>query len=85
MAARIAGEEPTNWQKDDANPITHLEGLKQEGGFYLYQSGGQEDSFTPVTTSYALIALSGKTLPSWLCAHAGPSGRRSGDPPAVYT
>ena len=63
MAARIAGEEPTNWQKDDANPITHLEGLKQEGGFYLYQSGGQEDSFTPVTTSYALIALSGKTLP----------------------
>ena len=73
MAARSAGEDPASWQKNGASPITHLEGLKQEGGFYLYQAGGAEDSFTPVTTSYALLALSGKTLPVRAVLHNAPA------------
>ncbi|HCB35471.1 MAG TPA: hypothetical protein DEP25_02400 [Candidatus Taylorbacteria bacterium] len=74
MALRSAGIEAASWQKASANPITHLEGLKQEAGFYLYQSGGQEDSFTPVTTSYAVLALSGKTLPVRVIVSETPSG-----------
>ena len=63
MAAKALDEDASSWTKSGKIPAMHLEGLKQEGGFYLYQTGGQEDSFTPVTTSYALLALSGKTLP----------------------
>lgn len=63
MALRALGEDVALWQKEGKTPVTHLETLKQEGGFYLYQAGGQEDSFTPVTTSYAVLALGGKTFP----------------------
>ena len=74
MALRALGEDMSQWQKEGKTPVTHLEALKQEGGFYLYQTGGQEDSFTPVTTSYALLALSGKTLPVREIAPATPTG-----------
>lgn len=63
MAIRAAGGDPGSLEKSGGTPLTHLESLRQAGGFYLYQAGGAEDSFTPVTTSYALLALSGKTLP----------------------
>ncbi len=64
MALSAVGEDTANWQKNGQTPGAHLGTLKQEGGFYLYQIGGAEDTFTPVTTSYALLALSGKTLPT---------------------
>ena len=63
MAIKALGEDISSWEKGGKNPAQHLESLRQEKGFYLYQAGGQEDSFTPVTTSYALLASSGKTLP----------------------
>lgn len=74
MAVKSLGEDITSWQKNGNTLVAHLESLRQEGlpaasgtaqagGFYLYQTGGAEDSFTPITTSYALLALSGKTLP----------------------
>ncbi len=63
LAIKALGEDSATWQKSGKTPLMHLETLKQENGSYLYQAGGIEDSFTPVTTSYALLALSGKTLP----------------------
>lgn len=74
MAKRALGEDAFLWQKDGKTPAMHLETLKQEGGFYLYQNGGAEDSFTPVATSYALLALSGKTLPVKVIAPETPAG-----------
>ncbi|MGE5392183.1 MAG: DUF4430 domain-containing protein [Candidatus Saccharibacteria bacterium] len=44
-------------------PVGFLESMQTEGGYFRYQSGTPEDSFSPVTTSYAAIALSGKYLP----------------------
>ncbi len=63
MAVKAMGSDVSSWEKGGKTPAMHLATLKQEAGFYLYQEGGQEDSFTPVTTAYALLALSGKTLP----------------------
>ncbi|MDO8564636.1 MAG: DUF4430 domain-containing protein [bacterium] len=74
MALRSAGRDAGTWQKSAGTPVSHLETLKQEGGWYLYQAGGAEDSFTPVTTSYALLALSGKTLPVRVITPETPSG-----------
>lgn len=64
MAAKALGEDASSWQKGGKSPVQNLESLKDPRGFYLYQPGAAEDSFTPVTTSYALLALSGKTLPA---------------------
>lgn len=63
MAVKALGEDVSSWVHGGKTPMMHMESLKQENGSYFYQAGGGEDSFTPVTTSYALLALSGKTLP----------------------
>ncbi|PIQ68032.1 MAG: hypothetical protein COV91_06145 [Candidatus Taylorbacteria bacterium CG11_big_fil_rev_8_21_14_0_20_46_11] len=63
MALTSLGETLSSWQKGGITPLAHLETLKQENGMYLYQVGGAEDSFTPVTTAYALMAVTGKTFP----------------------
>ncbi|OHA21827.1 MAG: hypothetical protein A2849_02755 [Candidatus Taylorbacteria bacterium RIFCSPHIGHO2_01_FULL_51_15] len=70
MALQSVGSDGSNWSINGQSPAAHLEGLAQEGGYYLFQAGAGEDSFTPVTTSYALIALSGKTLPVRVLAPA---------------
>ncbi len=57
------GESPSNWTKDGKSPIDHLNTLATEAGYYEFQEGNGEDSFTPITTSYAVIALSGKSYP----------------------
>ncbi len=44
-------------------PIEHLLSLQTEGGYFQYQTGTGEDNFTSVTTSYAVIALAGKSYP----------------------
>lgn len=51
------------WTKDNKTPSDYLVSTQTPDGFFAYQSGGSEDSFTPIATSYATIALSGKTLP----------------------
>lgn len=53
----------TVWTKNGKNPRDHLLSLQKASGFFEYQQEGGEDSFTPVATSYAVIALSGKYYP----------------------
>jgi len=54
---------PGTWTKANGNPISFLENNQTENGYFEYMEGSGEDAFTPNTTSYAVIALSGKTLP----------------------
>lgn len=54
---------PSSWSKPAGNPTTYLETTQKPQGFFEYQAGSGEDAFSPVTTAYAVIALSGKTLP----------------------
>ncbi|MDD5710736.1 MAG: prenyltransferase/squalene oxidase repeat-containing protein [Candidatus Colwellbacteria bacterium] len=44
-------------------PTEHLLSLQAEGGYFQYQMGTGEDGFSPITTSYAVIALVGKSYP----------------------
>ncbi len=57
------GEKPEDWTKNGHNPREHLLTLQNSAGYFHYQEGTSEDSFSPVTTSYALIALTGKHYP----------------------
>ncbi len=63
MALRSVGIDPATITKDGKSALTHLATLSTEEGYYRYQAGSSEDSFSPTTTSYAVIALSGKYLP----------------------
>ena len=55
--------DPTSWNKAENNPISYLESNQSSAGFFKYQAGSPEDTFSAVTTAYAVIALAGKTLP----------------------
>ncbi|MDD5711063.1 MAG: prenyltransferase/squalene oxidase repeat-containing protein [Candidatus Colwellbacteria bacterium] len=44
-------------------PVEHLLSLQTEEGYFQYQAGTGEDDFSPITTSYAVIALAGKDYP----------------------
>jgi len=57
------GESPSAWQKGGQSPIDHLNTLVTDSGYYQFQAGSAEDSFTPVTTAYAVIALLNKSYP----------------------
>lgn len=57
------GQNPGDWIKNDHNPIEHLKSLQAAQGYFEYQTGTGEDAFSPVTTSYAVIALAGKSYP----------------------
>lgn len=57
------GQDPYAWTKNGQNPVNHLKTLLTPSGYFSYQTGSPEDSFSPVTTSYAVIALSGKWYP----------------------
>jgi len=57
------GIDPTMWTKGANDPLAHLRSLQAPAGFVAYQVGSAEDSFTPTTTAYAVIALLGKTFP----------------------
>lgn len=57
------GQEPETWTKNGHHPIEHLKSLQKETGYFEYQTGTGEDTFSPVTTSYAIIALAGKSYP----------------------
>lgn len=57
------GEESEDWAKNGHNPKEHLLTLQDSAGFFHYQEGTGEDSFSPVTTSYAAVGLTGKYYP----------------------
>ncbi len=62
-ALNKVGESPASWTQNAQSPIDHLNTLATATGFYEFQKGTGEDSFTPITTSYALIALLNKSYP----------------------
>ena len=64
-AISSVGEDPdgSSWSKNGNSPVDHLMSLQADGGYFEYQEGTGEDSFSPVTTSYAVIALTGKYYP----------------------
>jgi len=51
-------------------------------GYFEYQQGSGEDSFTPVTTAYAVLALLGKTLPVAKVAPPPPPSAPTPEPPS---
>lgn len=63
LAIAKLGEDPSSWSKTANNPIGHLRSLQKAEGYFENQQGAGETSFTPTETAYAVIALSGKSLP----------------------
>lgn len=53
----------TEWMKSGHNPKEFLESLENPAGYFAYTQGSAEDSFSPITTVYSVIALLGKKLP----------------------
>ncbi|MBI4054316.1 MAG: DUF4430 domain-containing protein [Candidatus Doudnabacteria bacterium] len=63
-ALNSLGINPTTWAKPDGNPVSYLKSLQNSAGYFGYQDPLEEqNSFSPVTTAYAVIALEGKFLP----------------------
>jgi len=54
---------PSSLVKSDNTPISYLESNQSDQGFFKYQDNSEEDSFSAMTTAYAVIALQGKKLP----------------------
>jgi len=59
------GEDPDgpSWSKNGLSPVDHLLSLQADDGYFEYQEGTGEDSFSSMTTSYAVVALSQKFYP----------------------
>lgn len=62
-ALNATGVNQSEWNKSGHTPVSYLQSNQAPGGYFQYQNGTGEDAFTAVTTAYAVIALSGKTLP----------------------
>lgn len=71
MALRAAGGNVAGAKASTTEE--HLRSLQAAEGYFVYQAGGSEDSFSAVTTSYAFLALSGKTLPVRTIAPPAPA------------
>ena len=52
-----------NWKKNGHQAADYLTTTQTAAGYFEFQSGSGEDSFSPVTTAYAVMALAGKKLP----------------------
>ncbi len=64
MAINKLGDSVSNWTKNGKTPTDNLLALQDAtSGFFKYQASSAEDSFSPVTTAYAVIALTGKSFP----------------------
>lgn len=64
MTINALGESASDWTKNGKTPVDHLLSLQDAtSGYFAWQSGFAEDSFSPVTAAYAVIALSGKSFP----------------------
>lgn len=65
------GQDPSSWLKNSKTPLDHLRSLIDPTGFAHYQTPSDAaTSFTPVSTAYAVIALSGKYFPVGTMASA---------------
>lgn len=62
-ALASAGIDQSAWSRDGHTPADYLSANQDLSGYFKYQSGSGEDSFSPAATGYAVIALAGKTLP----------------------
>lgn len=62
-ALYAAGMSPASWSKGENTPLSSLESFQAQDGYFQYQPGSGEDAFSPITTSYALVALEGKHYP----------------------
>jgi len=57
------GISQASWTRSGHAPTDYLVSNQAAEGYFKYQNDSSEDSFSPITTAYAAIALSGKTLP----------------------
>ncbi len=62
-ALKAAGISPSAWTKSNHTPTEYLESMQTQAGYFTYQQGSPEDAFSATTTAYAVIGLSGKTIP----------------------
>lgn len=62
-----------SWSDSGHSPLDYLSANQTLAGYFEFQKGSAEDSFSPVTTAYAVIALSGKTLPLKTIVAAAPT------------
>lgn len=62
-AINLLGDPLSAWTKNGKTPTDFLLSLQDASGYFKYQTGSSADSFTPVTTSYAVVSLSGKHYP----------------------
>ena len=54
---------PETWSKNGHTPAEYLSSTQTDAGYFEWQAGAGENSFSAVNTAYASIALAGKTLP----------------------
>jgi len=54
---------PGGLVKSGHTPVSYLESNQSDQGYFKYQPDSSEDSFSAITTAYAVIALQGKKLP----------------------
>ncbi|MBA3047734.1 DUF4430 domain-containing protein [Candidatus Falkowbacteria bacterium] len=57
------GQNPADWDKNNNNPISHLESLQDAGGGFWWVEPGTSEWNNKAMTAYAVIALSGKSFP----------------------
>lgn len=63
MALNACSIDESLWSTTSSSPKDDLLSYQTPSGYFEFQHGSGEDSFSPITTSYAVIALSGETLP----------------------
>ena len=63
LALTASGIDASAWTTASGTPLTDLLSYQMPDGYFEFQHGSGEDAFSPVTTSYAVLALLGKTLP----------------------
>lgn len=71
----------STWQKSGHAPKDYLQGQQNTDGWFMYQNNSSPDAFSPTTTSYATIALLGKTLPLKIYSNSGSGGGGGGGAP----
>lgn len=62
-ALNAMGISPQTWLKSGHNPQEYLEAREMSSGYFEFSDNSGEDAFSPITTAYAVIALSGQKLP----------------------
>lgn len=78
-AIRKTDQDPTSasWEKNGKDAVDSLLALQQQNGSFAHSSFfTDETSFSPISTAYAVIALTGKNLP---VAKFTPSGNNDGN------